>query len=243
MKLLEGQSRLAKLMRCLQPEPWGLHIVLRAMESELTELRRHAFPRWPAAELKAARKPKGGARGGDEITLALQEVAMFLMWPGPASLEIYENASNRTVIQARVGKRRVIPAVVRDDLRSALIGWARLRKTEREAEEVNALAERAVEDQDALDDPPEVTADKLVAHVMHPDGPPHEDESRSVMARVARGLPLPRCCSTSVRQFAKAILHGDEIHQGWLREAAEAFAEGRELPPPTGRSPHGDGGS
>lgn len=35
-----------------------------------------------------------------------------------------------------------------------------------------------------------------------------------------------------VRQFAEAILHGDEIHRAWLKEAAEAWIAGKPLPPP-----------
>jgi hypothetical protein len=37
---------------------------------------------------------------------------------------------------------------------------------------------------------------------------------------------------TAVRNFAKAILHGDQDHQEWLMEAAEAFVNGDRLPPP-----------
>lgn len=36
----------------------------------------------------------------------------------------------------------------------------------------------------------------------------------------------------SVREFAKAILHGGAVHQAWLLEAAEAFISGQPLPPP-----------
>lgn len=35
-----------------------------------------------------------------------------------------------------------------------------------------------------------------------------------------------------VRAFALAILHGDETHQTWLLEAAEAYVMQRALPPP-----------
>lgn len=42
--------------------------------------------------------------------------------------------------------------------------------------------------------------------------------------------------SGGVRNFARAILHGDEEHRRWLLEAAEAFVEGRELPEPVVRT-------
>lgn len=35
--------------------------------------------------------------------------------------------------------------------------------------------------------------------------------------------------------FCEAILHGDEDHRRWLREAAQCFAEGRPLPAPYGK--------
>lgn len=38
--------------------------------------------------------------------------------------------------------------------------------------------------------------------------------------------------SDDVRKFARAILHGDEVHKEWLLEAAEAFIAGEPLPPP-----------
>jgi hypothetical protein len=34
-----------------------------------------------------------------------------------------------------------------------------------------------------------------------------------------------------VREFAQAILHGDDTHKEWLLEAAECFVDGRALPP------------
>ena len=36
----------------------------------------------------------------------------------------------------------------------------------------------------------------------------------------------------AVKNFARAILHGDEIHRQWLLDAADAFIKGRHLPPP-----------
>lgn len=40
-----------------------------------------------------------------------------------------------------------------------------------------------------------------------------------------------------VRDFAKAILHGDQNHRAWLLEAAEAFINGEPVPPPKLPSP------
>jgi hypothetical protein len=33
-----------------------------------------------------------------------------------------------------------------------------------------------------------------------------------------------------IREFARAILHGDADHRQWLLDAAEAFIEGRPIP-------------
>lgn len=38
-----------------------------------------------------------------------------------------------------------------------------------------------------------------------------------------------------LREFAKAILHGDDDHRAWLTEAAEAFISGDPMPPPRGK--------
>ena len=35
-----------------------------------------------------------------------------------------------------------------------------------------------------------------------------------------------------IRQFARAILHGDNAHRAWLLEAAEKFLEGKEIVKP-----------
>ena len=35
-----------------------------------------------------------------------------------------------------------------------------------------------------------------------------------------------------IRDFAELILHGDDAHRAWLKEAAEAYIRGEELPPP-----------
>lgn len=37
-----------------------------------------------------------------------------------------------------------------------------------------------------------------------------------------------------IREFAEAIMHGDDEHQSWLRDAAEAFVLGQPVPPPRG---------
>jgi hypothetical protein len=35
-----------------------------------------------------------------------------------------------------------------------------------------------------------------------------------------------------IRVFARAILHGDDVHKEWLLEAAEAFIKNEPMPPP-----------
>lgn len=35
-----------------------------------------------------------------------------------------------------------------------------------------------------------------------------------------------------IKDFATAILHGDQVHREWLMEAADAYENGRELPAP-----------
>lgn len=37
-----------------------------------------------------------------------------------------------------------------------------------------------------------------------------------------------------LREFTRAILHGDEAHKAWLREAVECFIAGQPLPAPAG---------
>lgn len=44
--------------------------------------------------------------------------------------------------------------------------------------------------------------------------------------------PNPHIPNLSVIAFAKAIEHGDDVHKEWLREAAQCWSEGRELPSP-----------
>ncbi len=36
----------------------------------------------------------------------------------------------------------------------------------------------------------------------------------------------------AIFEFTGLILHGDVAHRNWLVEAAEAYVEGKELPPP-----------
>lgn len=43
---------------------------------------------------------------------------------------------------------------------------------------------------------------------------------------------LEREKSEAVLSFAKAVLHGDEVHKAWLLEAAQAWTDGKPLPPP-----------
>lgn len=38
--------------------------------------------------------------------------------------------------------------------------------------------------------------------------------------------------SEQIREFSRAILHGDEVHRAWLLAAAEAFIDGRPVPAP-----------
>ncbi len=48
---------------------------------------------------------------------------------------------------------------------------------------------------------------------------------------------ISRCSEGEVLEFAKAILHGDEVHRAWLLEAAEAFVSGKPLPLPRSLAP------
>ncbi len=43
---------------------------------------------------------------------------------------------------------------------------------------------------------------------------------------------LEREKAEAVLSFAKAVLHGDGVHKAWLLEAAQAWTEGKPLPPP-----------
>jgi hypothetical protein len=42
----------------------------------------------------------------------------------------------------------------------------------------------------------------------------------------------PKQRAIFIRGFAKAILHGSDLHRQWLLEAAEAYIKGDPLPPP-----------
>lgn len=42
--------------------------------------------------------------------------------------------------------------------------------------------------------------------------------------------------NTGIRQFALAILHGDNDHREWLLEAAEAFITGKPMPAPRNKN-------
>ena len=37
------------------------------------------------------------------------------------------------------------------------------------------------------------------------------------------------CCRTRIKNFTKAIMHGDEKHQEWLKTAAHQFINGEEI--------------
>lgn len=52
--------------------------------------------------------------------------------------------------------------------------------------------------------------------------------------------PISAEQATAIAQFAERILHGDETHRHWLKQAALAFIDGRPVPPPT--LPAADGG-
>ncbi len=47
----------------------------------------------------------------------------------------------------------------------------------------------------------------------------------------------PHIAAEAVRGFAKAVLHGDDVHREWLLEAAEAYATGQPLPPARSKPP------
>lgn len=46
--------------------------------------------------------------------------------------------------------------------------------------------------------------------------------------RLAAAAPPP--VATDVMGFARAVLHGDDVHRAWLLEAAEAYVAGKPLP-------------
>lgn len=43
---------------------------------------------------------------------------------------------------------------------------------------------------------------------------------------------------TAVLEFAQLIRHGDEVHRKWLEEAALAYVDNRDIPPPRDGSGH-----
>ncbi len=45
-------------------------------------------------------------------------------------------------------------------------------------------------------------------------------------------MHLPRGDHRGIREFATAILHGDQAHKDWLLDAAEAFVAGKRVPKP-----------
>lgn len=55
-------------------------------------------------------------------TELLDMIQHFVMWPGPATVEIYENHHNQVVVKSGGGRPKVGP-VVKKDLRSALAEW------------------------------------------------------------------------------------------------------------------------
>ena len=56
-------------------------------------------------------------------TELLDAIQMYIMWPGPATVEIHENACNQTVIKCSGAKPETEP-VVRNNFREALTVWA-----------------------------------------------------------------------------------------------------------------------
>lgn len=46
----------------------------------------------------------------------------------------------------------------------------------------------------------------------------------------AEALSVVLATENDVRDFARAALHGNDVHRAWLLEAAEAFKAGRPLP-------------
>ena len=47
---------------------------------------------------------------------------------------------------------------------------------------------------------------------------------------------LRKAKADGVKEFALAVLHGDDIHRAWLIEAAECFTNGQPLPPARSRA-------
>lgn len=59
-------------------------------------------------------------------TELLDAIEGYIMWPGPAAVEIYENALNQVVIKTTGGSPASRPApIVADSLREALSQWVK----------------------------------------------------------------------------------------------------------------------
>lgn len=57
-------------------------------------------------------------------TELLDAIQLYIMWPGPATVEIHENACNQVVIKCSGAQLKIEP-IVRNTLREALAAWAK----------------------------------------------------------------------------------------------------------------------
>jgi hypothetical protein len=85
---------------------------------------------------------------------------------------------------------------------------------------------------------PNVPARDPIAHTQHlikglqRIQEPSEDWASSMSQPLSPDSTGP---AGAIRQFAEAILHGDDEHRSWLTEAAEAFISGQPMPAPRGK--------
>lgn len=61
-------------------------------------------------------------------------------------------------------------------------------------------------------------------------------EAAAIIREAAESCPRVEAPSGTVREFARAILHGDEKHRAWLLDAAERFVAGVAIDNPAARA-------
>lgn len=64
---------------------------------------------------------------------------------------------------------------------------------------------------------------------------PRHAEKGLIVRGIRDALAATAPTSAAITAFATAILHGDDEHRGWLKEAAEAFNAGKPMPAPRGK--------
>jgi hypothetical protein len=131
--------------------------------------------------------------------------------------------------------------------------WARIKPeaiVENSKAQVRNLLEWALQDIARMADeltrlqiPPGASAMKMAARaygfVTMPDRVTLFPRQIEIIENVARLVEQRE--AAAVTAFATAILHGDEKHRQWLKDAAEAFVAGRPLPAPAATPPIPEG--